>query len=262
MPLQFDLSLAEGYKSGPQRIRKLSEAWVGAHIGCPRCGAGRLEHFRNNKPAADFFCPACANQYELKSMKNSLADKVNDGAYESLAQRISSDTNPDFFFLSYLESCYTINSMIIVPKYFFTPAVIKKRNPLPQRAKRAGWIGAIILLGLIPEQGRVSIVKDGIMKSPQEIMTALKRASAFAISPENRGWLFDTLNCVNQITEMEFSLSELYKFEDSLQRLHPENSNIRAKLRQQLQLLRDRGVIEFLGRGNYRKLLPERSERL
>ena len=34
---------------------------------------------------------------------------------------------------------------------------------------------------------------------------------------------------------------------------HPNNNNIRAKIRQQLQQLRDRGIISFLGNGRYQK---------
>jgi len=40
-----------------------------------------------------------------------------------------------------------------------------------------------------------------------------------------------------------------------LQAKHPENHNVKAKIRQQLQYLRDKGVIEFLGRGHYRMKL-------
>jgi len=31
-----------------------------------------------------------------------------------------------------------------------------------------------------------------------------------------------------------------------IQQLHPENKHIRPKIRQQLQLLRDKGILEFL----------------
>ena len=43
-------------------------------------------------------------------------------------------------------------------------------------------------------------------------------------------------------------------FENNLQLMHPNNHNIQAKIRQQLQRLRDANFIEFLGDGNYRKL--------
>lgn len=38
-----------------------------------------------------------------------------------------------------------------------------------------------------------------------------------------------------------------------LEMQHPNNNNIRAKIRQQLQQLRDRSIISFLGKGYYKK---------
>ena len=64
----------------------------------------------------------------------------------------------------------------------------------------------------------------------------------------------DILNCVNRIEAQEFTLGEMYAFEDVLSTAHPANNNVRAKIRQQLQVLRDRGVIEFVDRGRYRKV--------
>jgi type II restriction enzyme len=46
--------------------------------------------------------------------------------------------------------------------------------------------------------------------------------------------------------------TEVYAFEERLAALHPRNRHIRPKIRQQLQVLRDRGVVEFLERGRYR----------
>jgi type II restriction enzyme len=44
----------------------------------------------------------------------------------------------------------------------------------------------------------------------------------------------------------------MYGFERNLSELYPGNQNVRPKIRQQLQYLRDRGFIEFVSRGNYR----------
>ncbi|MEF9988207.1 MAG: hypothetical protein RR504_07455 [Christensenellaceae bacterium] len=38
--------------------------------------------------------------------------------------------------------------------------------------------------------------------------------------------------------------------------LFSKNNNIQEKIRQQLQILRDRGVVEFIQRGKYRKIMP------
>ena len=64
----------------------------------------------------------------------------------------------------------------------------------------------------------------------------------------------DILNCVNTIRSEKFSLMEMYAFTDYLSSRHPKNNNVEAKIRQQLQILRDLGFIEFLGKGQYRKI--------
>jgi type II restriction enzyme dpnI len=46
----------------------------------------------------------------------------------------------------------------------------------------------------------------------------------------------------------------MYEFETELAAQFPENKHIKDKIRQQLQILRDQGKIEFLGNGHYRKL--------
>lgn len=67
-------------------------------------------------------------------------------------------------------------------------------------------------------------------------------------------WRLDTFNVVSKIPNNVFNLEQVYSYKHSLQELHPENRNIEAKIRQQLQELRDLGLIEFLGKGIYRKL--------
>jgi type II restriction enzyme len=49
-------------------------------------------------------------------------------------------------------------------------------------------------------------------------------------------------------------LNEVNKFESHLKQIYPQNKHISDKIRQQLQYLRDLGLIEFLGSGNYKKL--------
>ena len=45
----------------------------------------------------------------------------------------------------------------------------------------------------------------------------------------------------------------MYSFVDQLKARHPRNNNVEAKIRQQLQFLRDKGLIEFISPGVYRK---------
>lgn len=57
--------------------------------------------------------------------------------------------------------------------------------------------------------------------------------------------------CIEKLEAPEFTLADVYRFEPQLHKLHPGNRHIRAKIRQQLQVLRDAGYLEFLGRGEY-----------
>ena len=47
------------------------------------------------------------------------------------------------------------------------------------------------------------------------------------------------------------TIDEVYAFERHLGDLYPGNQNVKPKIRQQLQYLRDRGFIDFVSRGNY-----------
>jgi type II restriction enzyme len=49
-----------------------------------------------------------------------------------------------------------------------------------------------------------------------------------------------------------FSLADVYAHADTLAKLHPANRHIQPKIRQQLQVLRDWGLVEFVGGGAYR----------
>ena len=60
------------------------------------------------------------------------------------------------------------------------------------------------------------------------------------------------MNCVDHLDPNGFTLSDVYGFESQLSYIYPRNNNVRPKIRQQLQVLRDNGYLEFLGNGNYR----------
>ena len=75
-------------------------------------------------------------------------------------------------------------------------------------------------------------------------------------SGESKGWLLQVMACVERLKSRTFSLEDVYRFENELARRFPANRHVKQKIRQQLQVLRDRGFLEFLSRGQYR-LAPE-----
>ena len=256
MDLTLDKSLAEGYRRKTQMARVMTEDWVGRQLFCPRCGEPHIGHLPNNRPVADFMCKHCESQYELKSKSGAWGDRINDGAYATLIERITSNSNPDFLFLGYSSEALEVRNLVLVPKHFFVPEIVERRKPLAPTARRAGWVGCIISLAKVPQQGRVPIVQNGLPVGKEVVLRNVKRADRLAVEKiDARGWLLDVLRCVNDIPETDFSLSDVYAFEGLLSAKHPDNRNVRPKIRQQLQVLRDRGFIEFLGRGRYRKVI-------
>ena len=231
----------------------LSEAWVKENAYCPNCSTNPLSEFANNQPVADFHCNNCHEQFELKSKKAKLSNVINDGAYDTMMQRINSEDNPSFFFLTY-SAQLSVNNFLIIPKHFFKPTMIIKRKPLCPTARRAGWVGCNIDLRQVPESGKVFLVKNQQV-IPREHVTQQFQQTLFLREQSvlSRGWTLDIMNCVDKLPEY-FTLAQVYVFIDMLQTQYPNNNNISAKIRQQLQILRDKGMIEFLGGGHYRKL--------
>lgn len=253
MNYQLNEFLAVGYKSNAQKIRVMSENWVKTNVFCPCCGNPHINQLSNNQPVADFQCNDCREIFELKSKSGKISTKILDGAYNTMIDRITSDTNPDLFVLQYSPKL-EVKNLLVIPKFFFTPSIIEKRKPLALTARRAGWIGCNILLSEIPSQGKIKIINDGKIRDKALILEEYKRIQGLKIKHlENRGWLLDILNCVNAIPKVEFLLSDVYQFVELLQEKHITNHNIEAKIRQQLQILRDKHIIEFLGKGIYRK---------
>jgi type II restriction enzyme len=66
------------------------------------------------------------------------------------------------------------------------------------------------------------------------------------------GWTLDVLNLIRKLGKAEFTTEEAYVFERELERLHPDNRHVRDKIRQQLQVLRDAGLLVHIERGLWR----------
>ena len=255
MDLRFDTSLVAGYKSAAQIARVLTEDWLARNMYCPICGESTMRRAEANSPVKDYVCQNCKSQYELKSKKATTSHfnrTVNDGVYRTMIERITSLDNPSFFFLHY--DRYEVNNLIIVPKCFFVPDIIQKRPPLKKSAVRAGWEGCNILLGKVPESAKIPIIRDGEILPPTAVCQKYNQVYSLQTkSVESRGWLFDVLLCTEKL-EDTFTLNQMYAFTGMLKARHPRNNNIHAKIRQQLQLLRDKGLIEFASPGHYRKI--------
>lgn len=245
------------YDSSSQRAKAWTEQWVADHLFCPNCGSATISHLPANLPVADFSCPQCSDQFELKSQKKPFGSKMANGAYAAKQQRLQSDTNPNLILLSYDLSQRSVRHVSVVPKHFFTLDIVEERKPLAPTARRAGWIGSNILLHRVPEAGRISVVRDGIAIPQREVLAAWQRTLFLRKeSAVGRGWLIDVMNCVEGLGPREFGIEDVYAFEAYLGARYPDNNNVRPKIRQQLQVLRDAGFLQFLARGRYKLTAP------
>jgi type II restriction enzyme len=178
--------------------------------------------------------------------------KIVDGAYASMIRRIESGSASSFLLLRYSQSS-AITDLVAIHRSLITPEVIIERKPLSHTAKRAGWVGCNILLGSIPPEGRIPLIENGIAISKESSRAIFAATEKLGNQPpQGRNWSRALLKCLHLLPTSKFTLDQAYRFEQDLSKLYPENKNVRPKIRQQLQVLRDAGLILFEGRGCYR----------
>ena len=118
-----------------------------------------------------------------------------------------------------------------------------------------------------------------VIVPPAEVRAQFKRVKPLKdISVKQRGWTLDVLNIVRRIVECggttplspdatcrvepkrghvralqnEFTNEDVYAHTRELEQLHPDNRHLRDKIRQQLQVLRDAGLLIHVEHGVWR----------
>ena len=154
-----------------------------------------------------------------------------------------------------------VTGLFVVPGHLIGRGSIQRRNPLGPNARRAGWVGSNILLGDIPEDGRIWIVSGNSITSPSVARIKWQRIAFLGNDPQaSQGWGADIYSRVCRLAQETgdnvFTLrSFCFRFFTELAEIHPENHHIREKVRQQMQVLRNGGLLEFVdNRGTYRLL--------
>lgn len=249
----LDSSIISWYTSNSQRARVMTEPWAINNTYCPNCGEEKIIKYTNNKPVADFYCDNCKEDYELKSWKTEkFSNLVMDGAYKTMIERLESSTNPNFFILQYNKKLEVLN-YIAIPKYFVrVEDIIPRKNWIPNRPK---YIMCNISMKEIPESGKVFYIRNWENRNKKEVLRDWEKIVFLKEKKwESKGWILDIMKCIERLWKKDFSLDEMYNFKDILKEKYPQNNFIEDKIRQQLQILRDKGYLEFLGRGKYRVL--------
>jgi type II restriction enzyme len=98
------------------------------------------------------------------------------------------------------------------------------------------------------------VVSEGAISLPAEVRERyhLARKQVEGLTVKQRGWRLDVLRVVQSLGKAEFTTTDAYIFERELEQLHPDNRHVRDKIRQQLQVLRDTGLLLHVERGIWR----------
>ena len=148
---------------------------------------------------------------------------------------------------------WRVSNLLLVPHFAFPPSAIIKRPPLAPTARRAGWVGCNFALNRIPADARISVVTESRISPAAEVREKFKRVKTLKdISVTQRGWTLDVLNAIRRLGKSEFTTADAYAFTRELVKLHPDNRHLKDKIRQQLQVLRDAGLLLHVERGIWR----------
>lgn len=238
--------------SKSQIARVLTESWVSDTLYCVACSSPKLSATPANTPTIDFFCPSCKAIYQLKSKSKPFGKRLLGASYSATIAAFQKGETPHLLLLQYSQN-WTVVSLVLIPSFSISASAIEKRPPLGSNARRAGWIGCNISLDQIPRTAKIDLVISGKVSLSEDTRAAFKKIQPLGeLAVKPRGWTLDVLRIVQNLSSEFFSLTDVYAYEAELTLKHPDNNNIRAKIRQQLQVLRDLGLISFLKRGTYK----------
>jgi len=258
-----ELVLADpvGYRSNSQRARVATEMWVTKNLYCPACPSPDLEPTPAGHRVADFACPRCGEEYQLKSKRGHLGVRIIDAAYSEALRATERNAFPHLLLMQYVEIPGPVVDLQAIPGAFITPTTLEPRKALSATARRAGWIGCNIVISDLPQAARVPVIMEGYPRPINKVRQDWHKWDFLrAKDASTRTWFSEIFKRIEDLKREEFKLADVYAFEGDLRQIFPHNHFIRPKIRQQLQVLRDRGFLEFRERGRYR-YLPSRKQR-
>ena len=169
MHLQMPLALATRYRSPSQRARVVSEAWARENLYCARCTSPVLHPLPPNSQVADFICPQCEANFQIKSQSRPFSTRVCDSAFEPMRRAVAQGRAPNLLALHYDPAGWAVRNLLFVPAFALTLSSLEKRRPLGPHARRKGWVGCNILLTSIPQDARIALILQGKIITPTRV---------------------------------------------------------------------------------------------
>lgn len=255
MDLRLPTHYGQGYKSASQLARRITEPWGAANLYCCACTCDALAAEKANAKVSDFLCPDCVARYQLKSHSKKLGSGILGSNYQKMLDAVLGNKTPNFFLLHYQLPEWMVRNLLLIPRFAISPSVINKRKPLSAGARRSEWVGYVLNVRLIPDSAKIPLITEGVEADRRDVRAQYARIARLqALKPEQRGWTLDVLRCVESQPNPVFANDDIYAFESELAKLYPGNHHIRPKIRQQLQVLRDRGLLKSVRSGVWQRL--------
>jgi type II restriction enzyme len=155
--------------------------------------------------------------------------------------------------MRYALATWEVRDLLLIPSFMFSESAVIKRKPLAATARRAGWVGCNIDLHRIAPEARIPIIAASLPTDPSQVRARYTRLKPIReIKTTQRGWTLDVLNIIRRLGKPEFTNDDVYTHDRELEQLHPDNRNVRPKIRQQLQILRDTGLLIHVESGRWR----------
>jgi type II restriction enzyme len=236
--------LAAADHSQPGRV--VPEFWGEQNLYCPNCSSPKLERLTPLAEASDLGCPKCKFRFHIRGQKARFGHTLVDGAYDVAMRSIRSEDGVSYFFVHYDLATWAVRDVLLVPHFAISPSAIVKRA----RGKDCSFA-----LDRIPPDARITIVTtispsgagdtECIMISRvEEVREKFRRLKPLADIPASRrGWALDVLNVVRRLRKDEFTSADVYAHARELKQLRPGKGDVRNKIRQQLHVLRDAGLL-------------------
>ena len=118
---------------------------------------------------------------------------------------------------------------------------------------RPNYIMCNMNISTIPDSGKIFFIKDKKFEEKSKIINNWNKTKFLRNTKlEQKGWLIDIIFCIEKRKKQNFTLQELYTFVPYLKTKYPNNNFIEDKIRQQLQVLRDKNYLTFESRGKYK----------
>lgn len=255
MDLRLPTHFGQGYRNPSQLARRITEPWGKENLYCCACRSDQLDAQANNTQVSDFLCPECVERYQLKSHSKKLGAGILGSNYQKMLEAVLGNKTPNFFLLHYQLPEWLVRNLLLIPRFAISPSVIIKRKPLSAAARRSEWTGYVLNVRLIPDSAKIPLIVDGAETNCRAVREQYARIARLQVlKPAQRGWTLDVLRCVESLSNPVFTNDEIYAFEPKLAKLYPGNRHIQPKIRQQLQVLRDRGLLKQPRRGVWERV--------